>query len=155
MDSPFCNCKATLIEKKGIVPYRKENFEVTRKMYRCDQTGLEFTTEEQDKEAVASVYDLYRKKHGIPSVSEIKELRKRYGLSASRMSIILGFGINQYHNYENGEVPSLSNAKLLLAAMNPEFFKTLILLAKEDLGEKTYKYLSEINCEKSSAIPAK
>lgn len=138
MDSPFCDSKATLIEKKTVIPYRKENFEVIRHMYRCDKTGIEFSTEEQDKEAVTLIYDLYRKKHCIPFPAEIKELRKRYGLSASKMSLILGFGINQYHNYENGEVPSLSNAKLILAAMNPKFFKTLVLIAKDVIGEKTY-----------------
>ncbi|MCH5224189.1 MAG: type II toxin-antitoxin system MqsA family antitoxin [Muribaculaceae bacterium] len=150
MDSPFCDGKATLIEKKTIIPYRKENFEITRKLYRCDQTGLEFSTEEQDEEAVDLIYDAYRKKHGIPSPSEIKSLREKYGLSASKMSLILGFGINQYHNYETGEVPSLSNAKLILAAMNPEFFKTLILLVKEDLGERTCKHLQEIDFSSSS-----
>ncbi|MCH5237765.1 MAG: hypothetical protein J1E95_08210 [Muribaculaceae bacterium] len=136
MESPFCDGKATLIEKKAIIPYRKENFEIIRQLYRCDQTGLEFSTEDQDEKAVNEIYDAYRKKHGIPTPQEIKALRETYGLSASKMSLILGFGINQYHNYEMGEMPSLSNAKLILAARNTEFFKTLILLVKNDLGEK-------------------
>lgn len=152
MDSPFCDGKATLIERKTIIPYRKEKFEITRQFYRCDQTGLEFSTEEQDKETVKQIYDAYRKKHGIPNPMEIKTLREKYGLSTSKMSLILGFGINQYHNYENGEVPSLSNAKLILAAMNPQFFKTLILLVKDDLGEKTYKHLQEINFHPASPV---
>ncbi|MCH5227299.1 MAG: type II toxin-antitoxin system MqsA family antitoxin [Muribaculaceae bacterium] len=152
MDSPFCDGKGTLIEKKTHIPYRKENFEITRKMYRCDQTGLEFSTEEQDEEVVKQIYDAYRKKHGIPFPSEIKALRKKYGLSASKMSLILGFGMNQYHNYEKGEVPSLSNAKLILAAMNPEFFKTLVLLVKEDLGEKIYNQLREVSISSPSDI---
>ena len=152
MDSPFCDGKATLIEKKCIIPYRKENFEIVRHLYRCDQTGIEFSTEEQDDEAVNKIYDAYRKKHGIPTPQQIKALREKYGLSSSKMSLILGFGINQYHNYETGEVPSLSNAKLILAAMNPEFFKTLILLVKEDLGEKTYNHLQEVNISFSSGM---
>ena len=152
MDSPFCDGKATLIEKKTVIPYRKENFEIIRQLYRCDQTGLEFSTEEQDQDAAAQIYNKYRKKHGIPTTEEIKALRKKYGLSASKMSLILGFGVNQYHNYENGEVPSLSNAKLILAAMNPDFFKTLVLLVKEDLGEKTYKHLQDTNLYSSSPL---
>lgn len=147
MDSPFCEGKASLIEKKTVIPYRKENFEINRQLYRCDTTGLEFSTEEQDQDAVNQVYGLYRKKHGIPTPEEIKSLRHKYGLSASKMSLILGFGINQYHNYENGEVPSLSNAKLILAAMNPEFFKTLVMLVKEDLGNKIYTRLQNLKFE--------
>lgn len=152
MDSPFSNGKATLIEKKTVIPYRKEKFEIIRQLYRCDQTGLEFSTEEQDEEAVNQIYNAYRKKHGIPTPEEIKALREKYGLSASKMSLILGFGINQYHNYENGEVPSLSNAKLILAAMNPEFFQTLVLLVKEDIGDKTFNHLQEVNSSSSSGV---
>ena len=152
MDSPFCDGKATLIERKTNIPYRKENFEITREMYRCDQTGIEFSTEEQDEKAINQIYDAYRKKHGIPSPSEIKALREKYGLSAAKMSLILGFGINQYHNYEMGEIPSLSNAKLILAVMNPEFFKTLVLLVKDDLGEKTYNHLQKVVSPLSSPM---
>ena len=141
MDSPFCDATASLIERKTVIPYRKENFEITRKMYRCDMTGIEFSTEEQDQEAVNLIYAEYRKKHGIPSPQDIKQLRLHYGVSSSKMSLILGFGINQYHNYEKGEMPSLSNAKLILAAMNPDFFKTLVNLVKEELGEKTFANL--------------
>ena len=152
MDSPFCDGKATLIEKKCIIPYRKENFEIIRHLYRCDKTGIEFSTEEQDDEAVNKIYDAYRKKHGIPTPQQIKALREKYGLSSSKMSLILGFGINQYHNYEMGEVPSLSNAKLILAVMNPEFFKTLVLLVKDDLGEKTYNHLQKMVSPLSSPM---
>lgn len=138
MESPFCDGKAYLIKKSTVIPYRKENFEITRSLYRCEQTGLEFSTEEQDKEAVFQVYEQYRKKHGIPSPKDIKALREKYGISSTKMSLILGFGVNQYYNYENGEVPSLSNSKLILAAMNPDFFLTLVKIVKEDLGEKIY-----------------
>lgn len=144
MDSPFCDGKATLIKKKATITYRKEDFEIMREMWRCNKTGIEFSTEEQDKEAMGSIYDQYRKKHGIPFPDEIKNLRSRYGLSSSKMSLILGFGINQYHNYENGEVPSLSNAKLILAAMNPDFFKKLLLIVRDNLGEKTYNRVNSL-----------
>ena len=136
--SPFSDGLASLVVGKTVITYRKEPFEIERQMYKCDETGIEFSTEEQDQEAVKQVYDQYRKKHGIPFPEEIKEIRMRYGLSCAKMSLVLGFGINQYNSYEAGEVPSLSNAKLILAVKELSFFKILLNLVKDELGEKTY-----------------
>jgi transcriptional regulator with XRE-family HTH domain len=57
---------------------------------------------------MADLYAQYRERHGIPSPSDLKSLREKYGLSAHIMSKIAGIGINQYGLYENGEMPSLS-----------------------------------------------
>jgi len=45
------------------------------------------------------------------------------------MSEILGFGVNMYRNYENGEVPNLSNGKLIRLINDPAQFKTLVQLS--------------------------
>ncbi len=42
------------------------------------------------------------------------------------MSEILGFGANIYRQYENGEVPSQSNARLIQLADDPQEFKKLV-----------------------------
>ena len=139
MDSPFCDGKASLKERTAIVPFRKENFRITRKVYVCDKTGIEFSTEEQDYEALETVHNLYRKKHCIPSPEEIQEIRLNYNISTTKMSLILGMGINQYHNYENGEIPSLSNARLIMAAKNKNMFLCFLEAAKQSLTEKDYK----------------
>ncbi len=58
------------------------------------------------------------------SLPKIKQEEVPYvlpGLSAARMAEVLGLGANTYRNYEQGEVPSESNARLL--AQNPEEFK--------------------------------
>ena len=50
-------------------------------------------------------------KYAIPFPDEIKRVRELYGISALRMSKLLGFGDNQYRKYEEGEMPSVSNGK--------------------------------------------
>ena len=57
-----------------------------------------------DTENMEQVYQQYRKRYGIPSAKEIMATRKRYGLSATRISEILGLGTNQYRLYESGEM---------------------------------------------------
>ncbi len=73
-----------------------------------DEEGDMWTTTEMDEANIFQVYNQYRVKHGIPFPDEISGIREHYGLSAAKMAQILGFGINQYRMYEDGEVPSVS-----------------------------------------------
>ena len=59
------------------------------------------------------------------------------------MSEILGFGENQYRLYENGDMPSEANGKVLMSIMNPEIFLTFVLNAREQFSEDEYAKLME------------
>ena len=76
------------------------------------------------------VYNLYRQKYAIPFPDEIKRVRELYGISALRMSKLLGFGDNQYRKYEEGEMPSVSNGKMISALKEPHFFLEILKLAQ-------------------------
>ncbi|WP_338210429.1 helix-turn-helix domain-containing protein [Adlercreutzia wanghongyangiae] len=52
---------------------------------------------------------------------QIKEIRKRYGLSQQAFARLLGIGEASITRYENGIVPTKANANLIRAAMIPEF----------------------------------
>lgn len=43
-----------------------------------------FTTTQMDMFNTAQIYNSYRSEYGIPYPDEIKDIRKRYGLSASK-----------------------------------------------------------------------
>lgn len=90
----------------------------------------------------------YRSKYGIPFTDEIIGIRERYDMSAAKISMILGIGINQWRNYEAGEVPSVSNGRMIRSIMNPKVFLEYINSAKTVLGEKEHTRLSA----KASAI---
>ena len=47
---------------------------------------------------------MFCEKYGVPYTDEIVAIRRRYGISAQKMSLILGIGINQYLLYKQGEV---------------------------------------------------
>ena len=101
-----------------------------------DEDGEMWTTTEMDEANIFHVYNQYRAKHGIPFPDEISGLREHYGLSAAKMSQILGFGINQYRMYEDGEVPSVSND------MNTSFSRAaMIVRAFETLGTSPSSYI--------------
>lgn len=135
MKSPITGKEMTLQVKKSKLVFRKEEFEYTHKSFYCADSGESFTTTELDEFNLNQVYNKYRDKHTIPFPDEIIELRKKYGLSASLMSRILGFGVNNYRNYENGEVPNISNANLIKSVINSPKILELLVEQNNDLNE--------------------
>jgi transcriptional regulator with XRE-family HTH domain/uncharacterized phage-associated protein len=113
--------------------FRKEEFLIVYHNLIDTTTGETFTNEALDDLNLAQVHNQYRSKYGIPFNDEIKAIREQYGLSASKMSEILGLGPNVYRNYENGEIPSLSTGRLIQLIKDPEEFRKLIELSKNDL----------------------
>ena len=122
--------------------FRGEKYDFTYIAYRDDESGEEFTTTESDTIWYNHVTNQYREKHGIPYQDEIIALRERYGVSAAKMSVILGFGANQYRLYEDGEVPSESNGKMIRSAMNPKVFLDLVKSSRHQLTEKEFAKIS-------------
>ncbi|MEZ4828062.1 MAG: DUF4065 domain-containing protein [Bacteroidia bacterium] len=107
-------------------PFRKEVFEIWDHYYEHQVTGDEITTTELDEINIRQVYNLYREKHHIPFPEEIRQIREQYGLSAAKMSEVLDLGANSFRNYENGEIPSLANAKLIRLARDPGNFLSFL-----------------------------
>src|SRR5690606_16072555 len=106
--------------------FRKEKFDIVYHYYLCEDSGEKFEDERLMQLNLNQVYNLFRKKHNLPFPEEIISLREQYGLSAAKMSEVLGFGINVYRSYESGEIPSSSNARLIQLASDPKEFKRLI-----------------------------
>ena len=153
MRSPFADCEATLMCEEKKVEFRKETFSYIESFYRCNITGLDFTTTELDDANIAQVYEQYREKYGIPSPAEITAIREKYGLSATKMSEILGLGINQYRLYEKGEMPSQSIGKMLALIADPKAFKAIIKHSRKQYSEKEYRALMiKIDRENSKSI---
>ncbi len=103
-----------------------------------DEDGEMWTTTEMDEANIFQVYNQYRIKHGIPFPDEIIGIREHYGLSAAKMAQILGFGINQYRMYEDGEVPSVSNARTIIAAREKDVFLSFVEASKSEMNEQEY-----------------
>ena len=92
IDSPFTDGKATLKRKSSKLVFRKDEFEIIEHFYVCNTSQEEFTTAELDRVNLNQIYNQYRKKYAIPFPDHIKQIREKYGLSAAKMSTILGIG---------------------------------------------------------------
>lgn len=145
MKSPITGKEMVLIKEKRTLTFRKEEFGIVYHHFKCEDSGEFFTTTELDEININQLYNRYRERHRLPFPEEVRQIRENYELSASKMSEVLGFGTNGYRNYESGEVPSLSNAKLIQVAADPKEFKKLIERSDAFDGKALDKILHHIN----------
>ena len=118
--------------------FRGEKFPYVHIAFRNDEHNEQFTTTESDTVCYEQVTNQYRAKYGIPYTDEIIAVSQRYGISADKMSLILGIGINQYRLYEQGEVPSVSNGRMIRSIMNPKVMLEMVESSKNELSASEY-----------------
>ena len=113
LKSPVTGREMKVMVKKDWIDFRKERFNILFHYYEDEGSDEVFTDEELDTLNLNQAYNQYREKYRIPFPDAIRSIREKYGLSAAKMSEVLGFGTNIYRQYEAGEVPSISNARLI------------------------------------------
>lgn len=128
MKSPITGKDMILSKERRSMDFRKETFEIVFHYYKCMDSGEQFTTTALDDLNINQIYNQYRVKFNIPSPEEIKKIRKKYGLSATKMGEILGFGANSYGKYEGGDMPSVPNARLIQMIDDPKKFIDMVEL---------------------------
>ncbi|WP_187376745.1 MULTISPECIES: type II toxin-antitoxin system antitoxin SocA domain-containing protein [Butyricimonas] len=126
------------IYEKRTWNFRGEQFEYAHQAWLCEDTGEQFTDDASDTAGFVQVTNQYRVKYGIPFTDEVIAVRERYGVSAAKMSLILGIGVNQYRLYEQGEVPSVSNGRMIRSVMNPEVMLEMVESASHELTRSEY-----------------
>ncbi len=143
INSPFTGGVAYLQRAWTEEVFRRESFKVCKHFYRCEDTKNEFSITALDEFNVQQVYNQYRAQHYIPFPAEIRKIREGYGLSAAKMSDVLDFGVNSYRQYEQGEIPSLANAKLIRLAKDPKNFKSFVEEKKNSFSANAYQKIRE------------
>ena len=139
--SPLADGYAELRQEPDTQTFRKEEFSYVYHCYECEVTKERFTTSELDNLNTSQIYNQYREKHQFMFPQQITAMRERYGLTAARMALVLDFGPNQYTNYENGEMPSASNGKILRLASDPMTFLSIVRDKKDELRVNEYEKL--------------
>ena len=143
MKSPITGLEMKLTKEQRSMIFRKETFDIVFHYYQCEDSREQFTSAALDELNMNQVYNQYRDKFNIPFPDEINNIRSKYGLSASKMSEILGFGVNSYRQYEAGEIPSVANAKLIQMVDDPQNFMEMTALCGT-LDEKArVKYIQK------------
>ncbi len=153
MKSPFTGGNAILQNERKSFEFRKEKIEIRYLFYTCCDTGERFTDSNLDEINISQVHNEYRVLYGIPFPDEIRRIRDYYGLSATKMSQILGFGVNMYGKYESGEIPNVSNGRMIKSCEDPCFLQRYFIdginqfdaKEREAINKKIQKVKSEYN----------
>ncbi len=142
MTSPFTGGEVLLIKEPREEEFRGSKFHIVHHCYQCVDTGEKFTDTAMDELNLNQIYNQYREKEGIPFADEITAYRKQYDLPATKISQLLGFGVNMYGKYEAGEIPNSSNGKLITICKDPEIFRNYLAISKlNHLNEKDKEHI--------------
>jgi len=136
MKSPFTGKEMSIQKEWRTMNFRKDEFKVLFHSYKDYETGEQFEDDAFSELNYNQLVNQYRAKYSIPFPEQIIAIREKYDISATKISDILGFGTNSYRQYESGEIPSQSNARLIQLAEDPHEFKKLVDLCSS-LESKT------------------
>lgn len=95
------------------ITVRGEPIEVQSKAAICRNCGSEVLDSSMADEVLKSAYDAYRKKHGLLSSDEIRQIRKSYGLSHRALASLLGWGLVTTQRYERGLIQDEAHDAIL------------------------------------------
>jgi putative zinc finger/helix-turn-helix YgiT family protein len=125
---PVCGTeqKTEVIEKEEVSNVRGEKIKALGKIRVCSVCGEELFDEELEEENIQRVYDIYRKKHGILSLDEIRNIRESYGLSQRAFAKLLGIGEASIARYETGALPEKSLSNMIMLLKDPKNMEKLL-----------------------------
>lgn len=150
---PSCE-KETEIEEISVeekILVRGEHVTVNSQYYVCNECGVEFENT-QDSSSMSEAYREYRRRHEMLQPEEIKEWRKRYGLTQKELAGLLGWGDVTISRYENGALQDDAHEKILRLVRDPHNLLKLVEESPHVLSNPKYEQLvKELKSEEEMA----
>jgi putative zinc finger/helix-turn-helix YgiT family protein len=141
-----------LIHRVEDIKVRGEAIKVEVKYYKCKNCGEEFEDPHSDEDPLDKAYRAYRRRHGMMQPEEVRDFRKRFGLTQNEMSRLLGWGGATLSRYENGALQDETHEKALRLATDPRNLLRLIEEAPDALSEeKRNRLTSELKAAEEEA----
>ena len=125
---PNCEAKTQLekVTKEELINVRSEEIKVDSEYFTCTSCGNDFEDMLTDYDPLKLAYSEYRKRHGWVQPDEIREFRRKHGLTQGELSKLLGWGGATLSRYENGALQDETHEKALKMAMDPRNLYKLI-----------------------------
>lgn len=138
-----CEVPTSVEERRETFPVRSVDIEILSKVRVCEICGSDVYDRELDSANLDSAYELYRRRYGAPTPSEIRSLREKYGLSQRGLSSLLGWGEVTIHRYEKGSVPDEAHSRILQLLQSPENMLTIFERTGDRLPDSTRSALRD------------
>lgn len=132
--------RKTTTEVKGI--------EITfDEYYRIDQnTGEEIFDRELEIKNDADLYDIYKKQKGLLTISEIKDIRKKYDMNQKEYALAIGVGEVTVNRFENGAIQTEATDAIIRLSEDPDNMYNLLTKNQINISENMYDvFLKKVN----------
>jgi len=86
----------------------------------------------------SNLYDLYKKKVGLLTISEIKRIRKKYNMNQKEYAMALGVGEVTINRFENGAIQTEATDAIMRLSENPNNMYALINNNKKNIPDELY-----------------
>ena len=152
---PHCEKETNLewVRSEEEIKVRGELIKVDVEYYKCKACGKEFDDPRSDDDPLDKAYREYRRRHGMMQPEQIRDLRKRYGLTQNEMSSLLGWGGATLSRYENGALQDETHEKTFRLAADPRNLLKLIEGTPEALSEeKRGRLIKELKAAEEEAF---
>ena len=106
----------------------------------CNLADELYTPEEMISSNDIAMKDAYRKANGLLTSQEICEIRKKYMISQTDLSLVLGWGGKTITRYEGHQIQDVAHDSILRKIDDdPEWFLGLLDAGKNLLQEQAYR----------------
>lgn len=114
----LCTCCMEEHEVKTVLVMEHTSFKDVTVDYEasylfCDKAEELFMNEQQMQENDLKMKDSYRKKTGLLTSSQIRDIRTRYGISQGDLCVLLGWGGKTITRYESHQVQDRAHDTIL------------------------------------------
>ena len=107
--------------------------------YLVDEFGEEIFNREIEIENDNRLYNTYKKQKNLLTSTEIKEIRKKYGLTQKEYAFIIGVGEITIHRFEKGAIQTEAFYYIIRLSNNPNNMYFLLLKNKNNITDSLYK----------------
>ena len=102
----------------------------------CKKCGAYLSSDIIEKENDINVYNAYKKKVGLLTTDEIKQIRTKRGWSQRTLARFLGIGEKDITRYENGAVQTKSIDRMIRLVDDDLAFERMCVCFNQDLSIK-------------------
>lgn len=133
------NENLVLREEKVNYVVKDEEIEVVEKYYIDLNTNERIYNKELAVENDIVAYDVYKKKKGLLTTDEIKDIRRKYQLTQKEYALAIGVGEITIHRFENGTIQTESIDAIMKLSKNPQNMLQLISQNKEKIEKEVFE----------------
>ena len=131
--------------KKNNLRVRKVKVQVKDKTisydeyYLVNELGEEIFNRQIEIENDNRLYNIYKKQKNLLTSTEIKEIRKKYGLTQKEYASIIGVGEITVHRFEKGAIQTEAVDSIMRLSNNPNNMYLLLLKNKNNITNALYE----------------